>query len=469
MSLLLLIALPLLASFLMPFYRRYLRPVSLGLDLGLAGLVYAFYGHLPVQEMVSFSSPLSIVFRLDTASYFFVALFVGIRLFDSLYRLREAADPSYFIIGNLFLVGVLGLLLSADIFNLYIFFEIASISAYIFTAMKQDQQGYAGAITYMIVGSVASLFILLSIMLIYLHLGYLTLSAIGAGFHTLDTTMQHLILILLFVGFGIKAEIFPLNLWVADIYQAAPIRVDALFSAILSTAYLFLFFRLVYRLHPDPVSLHFLSIIGLVSFAVAELSALRSRNLKRIFAYSTLGQLGIAFAAFASTDPMIVAGALFLIGAHSLAKVLLFLGLDALHDAGGSVQVGVFAVFRSPFLVTLFAIGFLSILGIPPLAGFIAKLTILEGFAATGHYWIVGSILFVSLIEATYFFRLLSSRARAETTGGAKPIDIPLAPGRMFLLGLLASLLILLGIFPSDAMALCTHAAQTFLSGVPHV
>ncbi len=464
MSLLLLIALPLIASFLMPFYRRFLRPVTLGLDLGLVGLVYAFYGQLPVQEMVSFSSPLSIAFRLDTASYFFVALFVGIRLFDSMYRLREAADPSYFIVGNLFLVGVLGLVLSADIFNLYIFFEIASISAYIFTAMKQDQQGYAGAITYMIVGGIASIFLLLAIMLIYLHLGYLTLSAIGAGFHTLDASMQRLILILLFVGFGIKAEIFPLNLWVADIYQAAPIRVDALFSSMLSKAYLFLFFHLVYLLHPDPASLRFLTVIGLVSFAVAELSALRSRNLKRIFAYSTLGQLGVAFAALASTDPMIIAGALFLIGAHSVAKVLLFFGLDALEEASGSVQVEAFATFRSPFLLTVFAIGFLSILGIPPLAGFIAKLTILEGFAATGYFWVVGSILFVSLIEATYFFRILSKRAHAEKT-----VEISLSSGRMILLGLLAAGLIILGIFPGEAMAFCTHAAQIFLSGVPHV
>jgi len=464
MSLTLFIALPLLASFLMPFYRRFLRPVTLGLDLGLAGLVYALYAHLPIQEMVSFSSPLSIAFRLDTASYFFVALFVGIRLFDSLYRLREAADTAYFIVGNLFLVGVLGLVLSADIFNLYIFFEIASISAYIFTAMRQDRQGYAGAIKYMIVGGIASIFLLLAIMLIYLHLGYLTLSAIGAGFHALDATMQRLILVLLFIGFGIKAEIFPLNIWVADIYQAAPIRVDALFSSMLSKAYLFLFFHLVYTLHPDPASLRFLTIIGLMSFAVAELSALRSRNLKRIFAYSTLGQLGVAFAALASSDPFIVAGALFLIGAHSLSKVLLFLGLDAIEEASGSVQVKAFAAFRSPFLVTVFAVGFLSILGIPPLAGFIAKLTILEGFAASGHLWIVGSILVISLIEATYFFRLLSQRSQTEKT-----FDVSLSPGRTILLSLLAIGLIVLGIFPGEAMAFCTHAAQIFLAGVPHV
>ena len=464
MSLLLLIAFPLLASFLMPFYRRYLRVVSVLLDLSLAGVTLVLYGHLPVYESVSFASELSIAFRLDSVSLFFVALFIGVRLFVSLYAIREDADPAFFVVTNLFLTGTLGLVLSADLFNLYIFFEIASISAYILTALNQDQKGYAGAIKYMIVGAVASVFLLLAIMLIYLHLGYLTLSAIGAGFGVLDGTMQRLILLLLFVGFGIKAEIFPLNLWVADIYQAAPTRVNALFSAILSKAYLFLFFYLVYTLHPDAGSLSFLILIGLVSFAMAELSALRSRNLKRIFAYSTLGQIGVAFAALASGDPLIVSGALFLIAVHSLAKVLLFFALDALEQAGGSVQVEAFAHFRSPFLITVFAVGFLSILGIPPLAGFIAKLTILEGFAAAGQGWIVGVILLVSLIEATYFFRLLSARSHSE-----KRVPVPLSMYHKILLGLLAVGLLALGLFPTGLMDVCTQAAQVLLAGAVHV
>jgi len=266
------------------------------------------------------------------------------------------------------------------------------------------------------------------------------------------------------VGFGIKAEIFPLNLWVADIYQAAPTRINALFSAILSKAYLFLFFYLVYTLHPDAGSLFFLTVIGLVSFAMAELSALRSRNLKRIFAYSTLGQIGVAFAALASGDPLIVSGALFLIAVHSLAKVLLFFALDALEQASGSIQIEAFAHFRSPFLITVFAVGFLSILGIPPLAGFIAKLTILEGFAAAGQGWIVGVILLVSLIEATYFFRLLSARSHSE-----KRVPVPLSMYHKILLGLLAVGLLAVGLFPAGLMDVCTQAAQVLLSGAVHV
>jgi formate hydrogenlyase subunit 3/multisubunit Na+/H+ antiporter MnhD subunit len=464
MSLLYLIALPLLASFLTPFFKNHLRLASVILHLLLAGMIGALATRIPLKEYVSFDSPLSIVFALDGASLLFAILFVGVMLFVALYAMGDENDPAFFIVSNVFTVGVLGLILSADLFNLYIFFEIASISAYILTSLNQDQQGYAGAIKYMIVGAIASIFLLLSIMLIYLNIGYLTLASIAEGFGTLGGNLQQLILLLLFVGFGIKAEVFPLNFWVADIYQAAPTRVNALFSTILSKAYLFLFFHLVYTLKPEPGALYFLMMTGLVSFAIAEFSALKSHNLKRIFAYSTLGQIGVAFLALATGDPLVVSGALFLIVVHAIAKVILFLGLELVEKESGSVQVEAYARFGSPFLAVVFAIGFLSILGIPPFAGFIAKLTILKGLASAGYLWVVIAILAISLVEATYFFRLLSRRARTD-----KNIPVAVSLWRKVLLGLLGLVLIYLGVFPGGAQGLCAHAAETLIAGVPHV
>ena len=464
MSLITLIALPLLASFLTPLYKNHLRVVSVLLHLMLSVGIVLLSSHIPIREYVSFDSPLSITFLLDSASLLFAVLFIGVMLFVSLYFVRDESDPAFFVVTNVFLVGALGLVLSADLFNLYIFFEIASISAYILTSLNQDQQGYAGAIKYMIIGAVASIFLLLAIMLIYLNIGYLTLPAIAEGFSSLEGNLQRLILLLLFMGFGIKAEIFPLNFWVADIYQAAPTRINALFSAILSKAYLFLFFHLVYTLKPEPNTLFFLMMTGLASFTIAEFSALKSHNLKRIFAYSTLGQIGVVFLALATGDPLAVSGALFLVVVHAIAKVILFLGLDLIEKDTGSVMVDVYARFRSPFLAVVFAIGFLSILGIPPFAGFIAKLTILKGLASAGHLWIVIAILVISLVEATYFFRLLSRRARSD-----KSVPVTISLWRKVLLGLLALVLIYFGIFPDGALSLCADAARTLIAGVTHV
>ena len=464
MSLIYFIAIPLLASFLTPFYRNHLRFISVAVNVVLAVMVAAFYGRLPLKESVSFDSPLSIGFVLDQASFIFVALFVGVMLFFSLYSIKEKNSAAIFVVTNIFTAGALGLVLSADIFNIYIFFEIASISAYIFTGLNRDKAAYAGAIKYMIVGAVASIFLLLGIMLIYLNLGYLTLVSIGTDFHTMDKGIQYLILLSFFVGFGIKAEIFPLNFWVVDIYQSTPTKIASLFSAVLSKAYLFVFFHILYTLNIDASSLFFLAAIGLLSFAVAELSALKSKDLKRIFAYSTLGQLGILFLAFSSADTMVISGALFLVLVHSISKLMLFFSLDLVENKMHSTRVEAFSGFKSAFLFTIFAIGFLSLLGIPPFAGFIAKLTILKGFAGMGAYGIIGGILAISLVEATYFFRLLSAHQRSKKTAA---IAVPLLPKIM--LSLLALSLLYLGLFPQGLLSFCTDAAQILMQGVVHV
>jgi len=464
MSLIYFIAIPLLASFLTPFYKQYLRIVSVVINLLLAALALYYYNRIPVDEAVSFDSPLAIRFLLDHASFLFMALFIAVMLYFALYSIREKSSSDIFVVTNIFTAGVLGLVLSADIFNIYIFFEIASISAYILTGLNRDKRGYAGAIKYMIVGAVASVFLLLAIMLIYLNLGYLTLASIGAGFHTLDRDIQYLVLLSLFVGFGIKAEILPLNFWVADIYQATPTRIAALFSAILSKAYLFLFFHILYTLKVDASALLFLTAIGMLSFAMAELSALKSRDLKRIFAYSTLGQLGLLFLALSSADTTVISGALFLVLIHAVTKLMLFFALDLMEQRMKSTAIEAFAGFKSGFLFAVFAIGFLSLLGIPPFAGFIAKLTILKGFAAMGAYWTVGAVLTISLVEATYFFRLLSAHQRSPKTA---EIQIPLLPKIM--LSLLALAILYFGLFPQGLLDFCTAAAQTLMQGVLHV
>ncbi len=464
MSLVYFIAIPILASFLTPFYKNYLRFVSVLVNILLAGFAAFFYSRLPLNEFISLDSPLSIIFILDYVSFFFVSLFIGVMLFFSLYSIKEKNNTAVFVVTNIFTSGALGLILSADIFNIYIFFEIASISAYILTGLNRDKVAYSGAIKYMIVGAVASIFLLLGIMLMYLNLGYLTLSSIGAGFHTMDKGIQYLVLLSLFIGFGIKTEILPLNFWVADIYQATPTKIAALFSAVLSKAYLFVFFHILYTLKVDAPALLFLTAIGLLSFAVAELSALRSKDVKRIFAYSTLGQLGVLFLALSSANVVVVSGALFLILVHSISKLMLFFSLDLVEKKMHSTRVEAFAGFRSAFLFTIFAIGFLSLLGIPPFAGFIAKLTILKGFASMGAYGIVGAILAISLVEATYFFRLLSANQRSKKTA---EIKVPLL--QKIMLSLLALAILYLGLFPQGLLDFCTDAAQTLIQGVIHV
>ncbi|MEA3513460.1 MAG: proton-conducting transporter membrane subunit [Campylobacterota bacterium] len=466
MSLVYFIALPILASFLTPLYKNYLRYISVLLNIILLYIAFSFSSLLPLTQYIGFDSALSISFILDKASLFFVSLFILVMLLFSIFNLKEKSNKAIFILTNLLLAGVLGLVLSGDIFNIYIFFEIASVSAYILTTLNKDKLAYSGAIRYMIIGSIASIFLLLAIMLIYLNIGSLNLIAISKEFSTIDEKIQFLILLSLFIGFGIKAEIFPLNFWVPDIYQASSSKVASLFSSILSKSYIFVFFHIAYILQIDSKYFNFLVILGLISFIISEISALSSKETKRVFAYSTLGQLGILFLAFSYGDVDILTGAIFLVAIHSITKLMLFLSLDILETRFNSTKTEIFKQFNSLFLTIIFAIGFLSLLGIPPFGGFIAKLTILKGLASLQEYLIIGIILVISLVEAVYFFRLLGY-TRETTDINKKDIQIPFI--QKSILSFIAILILYLGISPQEFLSICFDVASLFLEGAKDV
>ncbi len=204
--------------------------------------------------------------------------------------------------------------------------------------------------------------------------------------------------------------------------------------------------------------------MGIISFAVAELSALSSQNMKRVFAYSTLGQIGVLFIALSMGSIGVITGALFLIALHSITKLMLFLSLDILEQKFKSTDVAIFKKFSSLFLLTIFSIGFLSLLGLPPFGGFIAKLTILKGLASLEEYLMIIAILLISLVEAVYFFRLLGS---TQEKNEKEKIEIPLL--QKFLLSLMAMLILYFGIFPELLLGICENAATSLMGGVKHV
>ena len=446
MSLVYFIALPLLAVFLTPLYKNYLKVISVIINISLLYIAYKFSSQLPIKEYISFDSPLSITFVLNSASLFFVSLFTFISLLFSLFHLNQENDKAIFILTNILLVGVFGLVLSYDIFNIYIFFEIVSISAYILTSLNKDKKAYSGAIRYMIIGSIASIFILLAIMIIYLQIGSVNLGVISQQFNTINEKVQFLILLCLFIGFGIKAEIFPLNFWVADIYQAAKPEIASLFSSIVSKSFIFVFFNIVYTLNIDSTYLYFFTILGIISFFIAEISAYGSSNLQRIFAYSTMGQLGVIFLAFSYQNNIILSGAIMLIFLHSITKLMLFLSLKIFQDKGNNL-----------FLTIIFVIGFLSLLGIPPFGGFIAKLTILSGLATIDEFMMIGAILVISLIEAVYLFRIIGE---LKTTISDN-ISIPFL--QKIVLAFIAIIILYCGIFPDVMLSISSEISNTIM------
>ena len=452
--------LPVIFSFLTPFFKKLgdygVRGSSVLLNIILfyEALTYTKV-NLPQIAEFSIAPPLGIAFILDQFSLLFLLIFTFSGLVVSLYLLwyfkvnKNDNETRFYVFFNMLIAGSIGLILSCDIFNVYIFFEIVGISSYTLAAFNKDKKALEAGIKYLIIGSVASIFIVFGIMLIYLQLGTVNIGLIAQRIGDIDPRISALIALMLFLGFGIKAELFPLNFWVPDIYQGSNSFVAGLFSSVVSKAYLFVFFHLFYLFGFNTKYSLLIMSLGAVTFLVSELTALSQKDIKRLFAYSSLGQLGILFFALSSNSSDIVSGALFHLTSHSLGKLLIFLALGILINKFNTTDVNIFGDFKSKFLILVFSVAFLSILGIPPFSGFVGKILILKGFALSQNYTAVGFILLVSIIEAVYFFRIIALMLDKKRT--KRSVEVGFL--NYTLLGLLAGLILLFGIYPS----LLTH------------
>ncbi|MFK5880987.1 MAG: proton-conducting transporter membrane subunit [Sulfurospirillum sp.] len=460
--------LPVIFSFLTPYFKKLgvLRASSIVLNLLLFLQTLAYTGvTLPQISEFSIKPPLGIAFILDGYSLLFLLIFTFSGLMVSLYmpwffKAHQKRDEArFYVFFNMLIAGSIGMILSCDIFNLYIFFEITGICSYTLSAYNKDKPGLESGIKYLIIGSIASIFIVFAIMLIYLQIGTVNLGLIAQRFHLIDPKISVLIVLMLFMGFGTKAELFPMNFWAPDIYQGSITPVNGLFSSVVAKAYLFVFFHLFYLFGLNSKYMLFVLVIGGVTFLVSEFTALNQTNVKRLFAYSTLGQLGILFMAFSTDSLTTVSGALFQLTSHSISKLLIFLALGILIHKLKSMKIDILGGFKSTFLTLVLIISFLSVLGIPPFSGFIGKILILKGFALSHNYGAVAFILLVSIVEAIYFFRIIAmmtDKKRAK-------VVINIGAVNYAILTVLAALIVFFGIYPSFLLHYTDLAANALL------
>ena len=471
MNSILFIALPLLFGFSTPIFAKFgknsVAYISTIMQLFLLYLAsYLLMTTSAHIEIIAIAPPLGISFVVTKVSLLFVLMFTFLSSLFSLYYLHYRKNEPYknetkfFVLINMLLASTIGLVLSSDIFNIYVFFEIAGISAYILSAYKQTASSLEAGLKYLLTGSIASIFLLFAIMLIYLYTGSLNLSIIAQHFTTLPYNIKILISIFLLIGFGFKIEIFPLNFWVVDVYQGSTSLINALFSGIVVKAYLFLFFHLLYLFIPDQEFTIFLLYLGSVSMLIAEIVGLRQTDIKRVFAYSSLGQVALIFIAFSMQTQEAVQSALFIFISHSIAKFLIFLIISTLYKEESSFHIEKLKKINSIFLKIVLTIAMLSLLGIPLFMGFIGKFLVLKSLAFNAFFGVLFIIIVASLIEAVYYFKILGfifSKYEEKES-----INISFIQKGIF--SLLALLLVIIGIFPISISNFLSESATILLN-----
>jgi len=476
MSSILFVALPLLFGFVTPVLAKLGKDgVAYASTLMQAFLLYLAFSLLSGDsshiEVISIAPPLGISFTLNSASLLFVALFTFMMTLFSLYYLSHRKTDAYknetkfFILINMLLAASIGLVLSSDIFNIYVFFEIAGISAYILSAYEKTPSALEAGLKYLITGALASVFLIFAIVLIYMNLGSLNLGVIAQGFESLAFNTKLLISLLLLIGFGFKVEIFPLNFWVVDVYQGSSTLINSLFSAIVVKAYLFVFFHIAYLFLPSAEFSVFLIYLGGLSMLVAEIAGLRQTNLKRLFAYSSLGQVALIFTAFALQNRDAIQAALFIVLAHSIAKAIIFFALTSIQKEHKSMDIETLKELNSPFLRAIMLIAILSLLGIPLFAGFVGKLLVLKSLAVSGFIGVLVIIIIASLLESVYYFKLAGFMFAKGEKREALEIDFT----QKLVFSLLAFLLLTIGTMPFIFSGFLSESASVMLDSSTYI
>ena len=319
-----------------------------------------------------------------------------------------------FNFSNLILIVLIGMNATAivtDLFSLYLFIEITSLSSFILISIQKDKPAIEAAFKYLILSVIATVFILSSMAIFLLLSGSTSFAAVSDTFkNPANATLVQIAAGLFLCALFIKAGIFPFHGWLPDAHSSCPTPVSVLLSGIVVKASgIYVLTRLAISVFIfSPAIQNVLMFIGASSIVFGATACLTQSNFKRLLAYSTVSQLGYMVLALGCFTPLALAGAVFHLFNHAIFKSLLFVNAGAVEKQAGTInmdKMGGLAA-KMPFTGTTSVIACLSAAGVPPLAGFWSKLIIILALWDAGHKIYAGIALVSSILTLAYLLAI---------------------------------------------------------------
>jgi len=431
------VAIPLVTAFVLPLFGSKGKSGATLLAnlaaLALLVLSILSVGRSDTYQVGKWSIPLGINMVIDGLSCLILlaisVVSAAAMLFSTGYMEQYTAKPKFLSLFMLMVAGMNGLVLSGDLFNVFVFLEIASIASYALVGFGCQHEELEASFKYLVLGSVGSSLILLGIALVYANTGALNMAYISKAIQTSGFNPGlTFALALLVTGLALKAALVPFHAWLPDAHPSAPAPISAMLSGILIKVLgIYALARLLFNVFG--VSTHIgwlLIVLGLLSMIAGAFLAIGQSDLKRLLAYSSISQvgyivLGIGLGALiiASAGPnpapkqlawaslAILGGLLHLVN-HAVYKALLFLTSGSIEMATGTRQLAQLGGLarRMPVTRATCAIASASIAGVPPFAGFWSKLILVIAAVQAGFYWIAAIIVSVSVCTLIMYLKV---------------------------------------------------------------
>ncbi|HUT30232.1 MAG TPA: proton-conducting transporter membrane subunit [Sedimentisphaerales bacterium] len=438
------VAIPLVAAFVLPIVGSFGRKgkavatvLANAATISLLILACLSIGRSEVYQVGRWSIPIGINMVLDGfSSLMLLAVSIvsaAAMLFSAKYMEQYTAKAKYFCLFLLMVAGMNGVVLSGDIFNLFVFLEIASLASYALVGFGCEHEELEAAFKYMVLGSIGSLFVLFAVALVYGNTGSLNMAYICQSIQASGLNVGLAFALALFIaGFGLKAALMPFHAWLPDAHPSAPAPISAMLSGILiKTLGVYSLARIVFNVFGVSVEIGWLlTALALVSMVAGALMAIGQWDFKRLLAYSSISQIGYvvlglglgalimakgADAEFARQNPkwpawaaLAVLGGVFHLVNHAVYKSLLFLSSGSVQMATGTREMRKMGGLAETMPVTRAActIASASIAGVPPFSGFWSKLILVIAAVQAHFYWIAAVIVFVSLCTLIMYLKV---------------------------------------------------------------
>jgi proton-translocating NADH-quinone oxidoreductase chain N len=410
--------------------------------------------------------------RVDALGIFMTAIFLGLgvaaTIYSAAYVENSNRTPFYYTLILTLICGMVGIVFAGDLLTLFVFWELMSISSYALVAFyREEGTSVEAGFKFLVMSAAGSATALFGISLLYGLTGTLNFEALTTAFSGAANVWVYIAALFVFLGFGVKAAVFPLHTWLPDAYTAAPAPISAILAGIVIGPGIFAVAKVFFTafLSIQNVWAPLLAVLSVITMLVGNITALMQTDLKRMLAYSSIGQVGYMLIGLAVGTQMGLTGTFLQFFNHALMKGSAFLCAGAIIYRLGTREFSdMQGVGRKmPLTAVALAISVIALIGLPPLNGFPGELTLFSSTVEANMTWLGVALIINSVISAGFYLRIiytLIQPAVSEKVGKIK--EAPL----LMLIPILALtvLIVVFGIWPDPLVNFAQQAANALLS-----
>ncbi|MEG3617999.1 monovalent cation/H+ antiporter subunit D family protein [Magnetovibrio sp. PR-2] len=375
-----------------------------------------------VYRIGGWDAPWGIEYKLDPVGAVVVLIVAGIGALVMPYakksvekEIREDRIYLFYTMMLLCLCGLLGITVTGDAFNLFVFLEVSSLSTYVLISLGRDRRALTAAFRYLIMGTIGATFYIIGVGLMYQMTGTLNIADLSTIMPAVvDTRTVHAALAFLTVGVSLKLALFPLHMWLPNAYTFAPSTVTAFLAATATKVSAYVLLRIILTafggvdLFANFPLQEVLIAMALAAMFLASLSAIWQQNVKRMLAYSSVAQIGYIVLGIALATEAGIAGGIIHMFNHALMKGAAFMAIGAVIYATGSVTLNDLKGIgkKMPLTMGAFVIAGLGLIGVPLTPGFISKWQLISASLELDMWPLAALILLSSLLAVIYVWRV---------------------------------------------------------------